>query len=387
MNILVITAYPPVLQMHGGGVRMYHNIRILSSRHRVKVISFVESDEDRQRLEMVRSICESVTAVPRIPDFRPHWLSILPFLVREFSTPGMYRAIDDVFRTERVDVLQCEYLQTAQFRRRGIPAVITLHESLSWNAHNAFTREVDALEKLRLFYRWMQTMRYEVMQTRAFDRTVTMTGEDAAYLKSYSPKANIRAVPIGVDPSHFQPFAEDIRRPEEVLFVGNFRHFPNVEAAKFILGNLVPRFPEIRFVFSGTWVSPDLLQYSGTANVSWAGYVPDTRDLHRRPNTVVLAPLFSGTGQRVKLLEAFAMACPVITTTTGAMGFPIQSGREALIANTVEEFSAALSLLLGSVERRREIGEAARRMILSRFSWDHLAGDFLSVVEEAVATR
>ena len=119
MNVLMLTAYPPVLDMHGGGVRMYHNIRILSQKHRVRVISFVESDEDRERLNTIRNVCESVKAIRRVPDFRPHWISLQPFMVREFGTPAMYSAVDAAFRSERVDVLQCEYLQMAQFRRPG----------------------------------------------------------------------------------------------------------------------------------------------------------------------------------------------------------------------------------------------------------------------------
>jgi hypothetical protein len=94
MNILFLTAYPPVLHMHGGGVLMFHNIRILAEKHSVRVISFVESDEEREMLHSLDGICESVTAVRRVPDFRPHWLSLLPFLVREFSTPEMYQAVE-----------------------------------------------------------------------------------------------------------------------------------------------------------------------------------------------------------------------------------------------------------------------------------------------------
>ena len=101
MNVLMLTAYPPVLDMHGGGVRMYHNIRILSARHRVRVISFVESEEERERLDSVREICESVTAIQRVPDYRPHWLSTEPFLIREFSTPSMHAAVDAAFRSAR----------------------------------------------------------------------------------------------------------------------------------------------------------------------------------------------------------------------------------------------------------------------------------------------
>src|SRR5215831_7169754 len=103
MNILVLTAYAPVLHMHGGGVRMFHNIRILAKKHSVRVVSFIESEEDRERLGSLNGICDSVTAVKRIPDFRPHWFSLLPFLVREFSAPEMHRAVDSEFQKRKVD--------------------------------------------------------------------------------------------------------------------------------------------------------------------------------------------------------------------------------------------------------------------------------------------
>jgi len=383
MNILMLTAYPPVLHMHGGGVRMYHNIRILSRRHRVRVISFVENDEDRERLAAVGDICEAVTAVRRVPDFRPHWLSLNPFLVREFSTPEMYCAVDDEFRSGRVDVLQCEYLQMAQFRRPGTFSILTAHEAVSRNYWEAFARDRFSGDGARRFYRWMQMMRYEVLETRKFDRVVTMTAEDASYLKSYSPSANIRAIPIGIDLDHFTPFAADGNRPVEVVFVGNFRHSPNVEAASFLVRYIAPRFPEVKFNFPGSHAPPEWI---GGANVSFPGYIAETRDLYRRPNTIVMAPLFSGTGQRVKLLEAFGMACPVVTTPVGAMGFPIRNGEEAIIASTPDEFSAALQRLLMSADLRRKLGEQARRMIEERFGWECLAEDLLGVVEEAAVS-
>ena len=143
-------------------------------------------------------------------------------------------------------------------------------------------------------------------------------------LRSYAPAAKVRAIPIGIDPQEFSPHAEESGREMIVLFLGNFQHSPNVEAVHFLLQHIAPRFPELRFVISG---SPLLPEFKSTANVSFPGYVPDARKLYRRPNTIVVAPLFSGTGQRVKLLEAFAMACPVVSTTVGAMGFPDRKRR------------------------------------------------------------
>ena len=178
---------------------MFHNIRILSEVHRVHVLSFIGIDEDERILDSIRPFCESVRGIRRIPDFRPHWLSVKPFLVREFSTPEMHEAVNKIIRERNIDVLQCEYLQMAQFRRESVFCVLTAHETYSRNAYKTFQGEPDPFQRVKLFYRWMQMLRYEVGQIRKFDRVVTMTREDADYLKSYAPKADIRSIPIGVD--------------------------------------------------------------------------------------------------------------------------------------------------------------------------------------------
>jgi glycosyltransferase involved in cell wall biosynthesis len=377
VNILMLTAYPPVLQMHGGGVRMYHNIRILAQHHSVRVISFVESERERELLRSLDGICESITAVQRVPDFRPHWLSLDPFLVREFNNPEMDRAIETAFRKKKVDVLQCEYLQMAQYRRHGVFSVLTIIETQSDNAYAAFQRERDPLLKLKLFYRWMQMLRYEVISTRRFDRVVTMTEEDASYLRSYSPNLNIRAIPIGIDSEEFRPQPGDLRRPITVLFVGNFRHTPNVEAARFVVTEMAPFFPQVRFVLAGDNLSHNL---NVLPNVMFSGYVADLRTLYERPNTIAVAPLFSGTGQRVKLLEAFSMACPVIATSIAAFGYPVSSGREAFIANSPAEFRESLSRLLSSEDLRIKLGTAGREMVLKYLNWSQIGRRLLEVV-------
>jgi glycosyltransferase involved in cell wall biosynthesis len=383
MNVLVVTAYPPVLNRHGGGVRMYHNIRILSQKHQVHVLSFVGSDEEHDTLASVRAVCESVRGVRRIPDFRPHWLSVKPFLVREFSTPEMHREVDGTLRAKNIEVLQCEYLQMAQFHRSCVFSVLTAHEALSKNAHAAFEGQADPVEKLRLFYRWMQILRYEIAQVRRFDRVVTMTNDDAAYFKSYAPEARLRPIPIGIDADEFRPPDDVSSREVSVLFVGNFRHQPNVEAVEFLRKHVAPRFRDVRFVIVGEPVP----EGSSDGNVEFAGHVPDLRRLYKSSQTIVVAPLFSGTGQRVKLLEAFAMACPVITTKVGAMGFPVQSGHEAFVAETPSQFEHALRRLIAEPELRRCVGQNARRMILDRFTWSRIGGEFLEIVADAAVSH
>jgi glycosyltransferase involved in cell wall biosynthesis len=363
---------------------MFHNIRLLSERHSVHVLSFVGSEEERDLLDSVKPICESVRAIRRIPDFRPHWLSVKPFLVREFSTPEMHKAVDGMLRAKKFDVLQCEYLQMAQYYRRRIFTILTAHEALSRNAWEAFASLSDSSSKLKLFYRWMQILQYEIAQVRRFDRVITMTAEDMAYLKSYAPDADVRAIPIGIDAEQFRPSETEAAARLSVLFMGNFFHSPNVEAARFVLREIAPRFPQLRFCIAG---SPILEDANAGPNVELAGHVPDTRTLYRGSNTIVIAPLFSGTGQRVKLLEAFSMACPVVTTHTGAMGFPVVNGVDVLLAETADEFAESLNRLIADPGLRRRLGDNARAMILDRFTWPRIGKEFLDVVAEAAVSH
>jgi glycosyltransferase involved in cell wall biosynthesis len=380
MNVVVVTPYPPVLHMHGGGVRMFHNIRILAEKHDLHVFSFVENDHEMELVKSVEHICKSVTPILRVPDFSAHWFSLAPFMVREFGTPEMHKAVDEAVRSTKVDVIQCEYLQMAQFRRAGVFSILTAHEAYSANAYRAFQETTDATQKLRLFSRWMSMLYYETAMCNTFDRVVTMTEEDARYLRSYARRADIRAIPIGIDADYFQPSSPPTEQTVQVVFVGNFRHSPNVEAAEFLISEIAPHFPDIEVVIAGSNV-PNTLR--SAANVSFPGYVPDTRSLFHSPNTIFAAPLFSGTGQRVKLLEAFAMGASVVTTTIGAAGFPLVNGEHAMIADTPESFRAAISRLADSADQRAHLGKSARRMMLDRFTWNAIAPRFLELLDDS----
>ena len=378
MNILFLTAYPPVLDMHGGGVRMYHNIRILSGKHNVHVISFVEGEDEKKSVEELSNICESTAAVERVPDLRPRPWSLQPAIVRHFDVAGMKQTVVRACVRYDIQVLQCEYLQMTQFHQTDVFAVWTAHEVLSLNAYRDFLREEDPRKKVPAFYEWMSLLRYETGAARRFDRVITMTAQDEAYLRGYVPEAAVRYIPIGVDSLRYAPARDEPKLPLRVVFLGNFLHAPNVEAAVFLRDHVIGFFPELQFQIAGRGFPDGLMEGS---RAEMLGYRADTRSLYRPPNTIVAAPLFSGTGQRVKLLEAFAMGMPVVTTSAGVAGFPVRNGVEAFVADSPEEYRSALAALSGSRRLRKEMGQRARQMILKDFEWDLLAERFLKAVE------
>jgi len=268
----------------------------------------------------------------------------------------------------------------AQYKRAGIFSILTIRETYSSNAYHTFQGTVDAIEKLRMFSRWMSMLNYEISMCNAYDRVVTMTDEDAAYLRSYAHRANIRAIPIGIDAKEFQPLTDAAsQHPIQIVFVGNFRHTPNVEAAKFLVEEIAPFFPQIEFVIAGPNLPSTVRK---PLNAVFPGYIADTRCLFPSPNAIVAAPLFSGTGQRVKLLEAFAMGVPVVTTSLGAAGFPVVNRKHAVIANNATEFRAALAELVASPESRSRLGREARQLIMEHFTWETIGEQFLDLVDQ-----
>lgn len=389
LDILVLTAYPPALGLHGGGLRMYYNVKFLASRHRVTLISFIEHERERELLQKLEPLGVEVRAVPRRPAPVRHLWIPRPPEHYEFASAGMSDEVRQVLQGRRFDVIQAEYLQMAQHvpREAARRNVLTLHEVQYANAARAFENAGNPWTRGRRWYDWMVQLNYEVRSCSRFDAVVCMTGEDARLLAEFVPSSRLRAVPIGVDSRFFEPeeVAGGAPPGNKLLFVGNYRHPPNRESvytmAERILPEVLRQVPEAEFwVVGGNSEMLDRERLGRQPRVRLQGYVPDLRTVYR-DCAVFAAPILSGNGMRVKLLEALSMGMAVVTTRLGAQGFPVRHGEEFMIAHSPETFAAAAVELLRDSRRRAELGSRARELIRERYDWSVVGRQFLDVVE------
>ena len=388
-NILVLTAYPPALGLHGGGLRMYYNVKFLASRHRVTLISFIEHERERELLEKLEPLGVEVRAVPRRPVPPRHLLMPRPAEHYEFAGAGMINEVRRVLASRRFDVIQAEYLQMAQHvpREAARRTVLTLHEVQFANAARAFEKAGNPWTRARRWYDWMVQLNYEVRSCARFDAVVCMTGEDARLLAGFVPSPRLRTIPIGVDSHFFQagPAAAASASGKKLLFVGNYRHPPNRESvytmAERVLPEVLRQVPEAEFwVVGGNSEMLDREKLCRNPRVHLQGYVQDLRAVYREC-AVFAAPILSGNGMRVKLLEALSMGMSVVTTPLGAQGFPVRHREELMIAGSPEAFAAAAIELLRDSRRRAELGSRARELIRERYDWSVIGRQFLDVVE------
>jgi glycosyltransferase involved in cell wall biosynthesis len=184
-------------------------------------------------------------------------------------------------------------------------------------------------------------------------------------------------IPNGVDLDRFR--AESETAGERLLFIGSFRHFPNIAAYRFFAEKVWPllleKFPRMTLTVV---CGPDYLTYwrafaetpepAPDNRIRLLGFIADVRPLYAESN-LVLVPTTVSAGTNVKVLEAMAMQRAVVSTTSGCAGLGLLHGHSVWISDTPEAFAAGIATLIADPERRSRIAQAAYLHAVRNFDW------------------
>jgi glycosyltransferase involved in cell wall biosynthesis len=356
---------------------MFNLIRTLSKRHRLTVLSFYEDQSDLKRMEQLAPYCEQLEAIYRgqTPDAANPFGLKPREIVYEFYHRRMKNLVEDFLRTGHFDLLQCEYLQTAHYAQvdPAIPAILSEHEVLSLAYLNQY-RNIRWLssQKSKALLSWMRMLNYEEKMLRQFSRVIVRTRPEREFLAKYAPYARVHDHPTGVDSAFFSPTGESAEHGT-VVFVGNFRHAPNLRGMMWFLKDAWPkirtRYSSAKLNIVGANPSTELREFDGEAGVTVTGWVNDVRPFLQQASLFV-APIFHGVGLRTKVLEAWAMEKPVVGTQLAFEGLTSTDGTVCFMADNAEDFATRICLLLENGDLARRMGAQARRLVVSNFSWD-----------------
>ncbi len=221
-------------------------------------------------------------------------------------------------------------------------------------AHRVFERASRAFER-----RWLPR----------FSQVLTTSEADAAAAKAIAPSANVRIYPNAI-PS--RPLPSETRR-RMIVFSGNMEYHPNRTAVRFFRREVWPRLRDLHpdLVWRLVGKNPEAVRAftEGDPRIEVTGEVSDAvLELARAEAAIV--PLLAGSGTRLKILEAWSAGTPVVSTTLGAEGFPVQDGEHLLLADGAESFAAAVSRLLTCSELRTKLSNAGRLLLEREFTWE-----------------
>jgi len=378
----------------------------LRARHELTLVTVV-GDESGE-VEAVEELSRSGLEVHEVDRRRPLGLARqrrrlrlastwargrYPWRTVWFADPGVQKTLDGLTSSRSFDVLAVEDNSMATYRLpAGLASVCTEHEVRSPMDVTASGTPAPGLRHMVRVMDRRRWPRYQRYVWRKFDRVQVFTPRDAAQINGFAPEIadRVRVNPFGVVlPSPVEPGREE---PGTMLFVGNFTHPPNLDAAAWLAREIMPRiralYPDALLRIAGA-AAPNQVRALAGQGVEFIGEVAEIGPLLEK-SAVVLAPVRDGGGMRMKVLHALASGKAVVTTGLGAEGLLL--GHEPpepalVVADDAETIAATAARLLGDSAERRALGDRARRFVETFHSPEAYADRLEAVYEEAIAVR
>jgi glycosyltransferase involved in cell wall biosynthesis len=319
------------------------------------------------------------------------WLSgKYPWRTIWFWEPGLQRILDQILSGASYDLVIVEDNSMGRYAfRTSTPTLFTEHEvrfprRISWSG-------IEAGNPIRWALReadWATWRRYQISTWRHFDRIQAFTRRDAERICSLASDLapRVRVNPFGIElPEESDPRCQV---EGEILFVGNFTHAPNVDAALWLGEEIMPilrqKVPGARLSLVGIY-PPAHVRDLACEDILVTGPVERIEPYLERA-AVVVAPLRIGGGMRMKVLHSMGMGKAVVTTPRGAEGLTHGDEETPLvIAASADEIASAVASLLSDPARRYELGRRARSYVSRHFSAQAYAERIEAIYAEMIA--
>ena len=381
----------------GGRLRSFHLLRELSREHDITVATTRELDVPGNMLARQLPDCRTVIEIPYRPvkhgDGRfpimlaKSWITGMPVDMERVRIPELAMQVRSCLDTGEFDICVADFLYALPNipRDGSVPVLLFEHnvEHLIWK-RLARTGRAWA-RRLALENEWRRLRRYERRACEQVERTVTVSASDRDLLRSMVPGASIFAVPTGVDTQYFCP-RPDVTERKEVVFVGSMDWYPNEDAMRWFAEGALPalrkRVPDVLITVVGRNPSPKFTRDMQAHKIHVTGTVADVREFMARA-AVCMVPLRIGGGTRLKIFEGLAMGKATVTTTVGAEGLPVVDGRDVLFADRTDDYADRIADLLLDGAWRKQLGEAGRELVVSRYAWPRVAREFALLCQTA----
>jgi polysaccharide biosynthesis protein PslH len=381
-RIAVVSPYFPFPLAHGGAVRIFNLLRELSAEFDIFLFAFGDNERPEHVLQVL-GLCARVILVNK-PRYRePLWSTLAPPEVHEFRSPAMLRSLVRIRAEYKIEAVQVEYTMLAPYA-----GDILVEHDVTFALYRQIRDREPRIAQRWDYWRWR---RFEMNWIRRYRQVVVMSEPDRVLLA----RPNVAVVPNGVDLDRFIP---QIERPgQRLLFIGSFRHFPNIVAYRFFVDQVWPILCEKSAGIMLTVIAgPEPLLYwrahTGLSSIPpdprirLLEFVADVRPAYVEANLAIV-PTLESAGTNLKVLEAMAMDRAVVSTSSGCAGLGLEHGVNVWIADQPRDFASAVEILLQDDDLRRRIAAGGRVHAERNFGWRQIGARQRAMVREMLPPR
>ncbi len=382
MKILILTHRVPFPQNGGYPIVVCNTIRsLVDLGHDVSLVSLSakrnhheHSDQDKELLSKINYRAFNININVSVIDVAINLFSKTSFNIDKYYNAEFEKRLIVELKKTAFDVIQFEGLMMSLY-----VSAVRKHSKarLIYRAHNIENQiwqrlslqKSDPFKKSYLRMHAKRIKNYELQQLNNFDGIAVFTEQDKGTLLEYGTKIPIEILPVGINLDLYKPDDSLIEFPS-LFFLGSLDWLPNREGIEWFLDNfrqdLIDGDLRVKFYVAGNDIPERFDDYEVLGKIFIQGEVDDALEF-LNSKSIMVVPLLSGGGMRVKIVEGMAMQKCIISTSLGAEGINFEHGANILIANNRDEFYDAIKLCISDEEYCKKIGQNARELIEQQY--------------------
>lgn len=384
MKILQLTNKIPYPPKDGGAIATLNiSLGLHSLGHEITLLGMNTTKHYTDMDDLPRTLKSSIeirdvkvdTDLSFKAAFRNLFFSRMPYNAERFFNEDFIHALEDLLKEKDFDVVQLEGLYMSWYIgiiRKHSNAIIALRahniEHEIW--HRAAMQERSFFKRLYFKTLSRRIKRFKLSILNTYDLLLPITKRDASHYFELGNTRPAFVVPAGYDVARLNPDSGEVNFPN-LFFIGTLDWFPNQEGVVWFLEKVWDKLysinPGLEFHVAGrnapVWLEEQLRSKEG---VIYHGEIDDAHAFIVR-NAIMIAPLFSGSGMRVKIIEGMALGKTIVTTTIGAEGISVSDGINIVIEDEPDHFAEKVDLLIKNKELFDDIGQNAVEFVSQNF--------------------
>ena len=381
MNILILSHRVPFPQNGGYSIVVCNTIRgLLRMGHRVSLLALNSKTNlddcppDADLADNISYKSYRIDTTVTLFQVAANLLQKTSFNIDRYYDEGFEQLVINEVKTNDFDIIQFEGLLTTLYydaaRKHSNARLICRAHNIENQLWDRLSKQkIDPFKKSYLKMHASRIKNYEMEQLNKFDALLVFTNEDKETLKNDGIKVKIEALPIGI---RLEQYTADLSLTEfpSLFFLGSLDWLPNREGMEWFLENFHKEIASgelmTRLYVAGNDIPEVFDDYEALGKIFIQGEVDNALEFVNS-KAIMIVPLLTSGGMRVKIIEGMAMQKCIISTSLGAEGINYVNGRDILIANTTEEFYTAIKRCIGDEEFCRELGANARKLVETEY--------------------
>ena len=376
MRIFVLLSRVPYPLEKGDKLRAFNQIKELSKNNEIILCALnpVSGLDEKRAFSELRPYCHSVNFL-KLPLLSRIWNIFLaflqhkPFQIGYFYNKRVARKVKKLIDQYKPDHIYCQFVRTIDYVKDiGIKKTLDFQDVLSYGVKRRYEK-ASFLKALVFKTEYKRLCEYEKKAFDYFDNLTIISIPDRDLIP-HPDKEKIVVIPNGVDHDFFKPIAKE--KDFDVVFTGNMAYPPNVDAADFMVNEIMPlvweKLPGARVLLAGASPVRKICSLD-SEKVKVSGWMDDIRDSYSA-SRIFIAPMRIGTGLQNKLLEAMSMKIPTITTPLANAALQAKEDKEIFVGETPEQLSNHIIALLTNKELCENVSKSGYDFVHRNHSWE-----------------